>query len=68
MGADGNDVVTRTNQQVAVAIAIRNHGQQAANAAFRQDSQFMTKKQGSKQKVAVNKVRRICFCSASYRM
>lgn len=43
--------------QVAIAIAIRDHGQRAANAASRQDSQFMTKKQGNKQKVAVNKVR-----------
>jgi hypothetical protein len=42
--------------QIAISIAIRNHGQKAANAAFRQDSQFMTKKMGSKQKVAVNKV------------
>uniref|UniRef100_K3WXJ7 ABC transporter domain-containing protein n=1 Tax=Globisporangium ultimum (strain ATCC 200006 / CBS 805.95 / DAOM BR144) TaxID=431595 RepID=K3WXJ7_GLOUD len=40
---------------IAISIAIRNHGQKAANAAFRQDSQFMTKKMGSKQKVAVNK-------------
>lgn len=46
-----------THTQVAIAIAIRDHGQRTANAASRQDSQFMTKKQGNKQKVAVNKVR-----------
>ncbi|DAZ95309.1 TPA: hypothetical protein N0F65_006562 [Lagenidium giganteum] len=41
--------------QLAIAVAIREHGQKKANAAFREDSQFMTKKQGNKQKVAVNK-------------
>ncbi|KAG2760627.1 hypothetical protein JG687_00014919 [Phytophthora cactorum] len=40
---------------VALAVAIRNHGQKKANAAFSMDSEFMTKKQGSRQKVAVNK-------------
>lgn len=41
--------------QVALALAIRENGTKKANAAFRQESAFMTKKQGSRQKVAVNK-------------
>lgn len=41
--------------QVALALAIRKNGQMKANAAFREESQFMTKKQGAKHKVAVNK-------------
>ncbi|KAE8986349.1 ATP-binding cassette sub-family D member 3 [Phytophthora rubi] len=39
---------------VALAVAIRAHGQQKANAATRLDSEFMTKKQGGRQQVAVN--------------
>jgi ATP-binding cassette subfamily D (ALD) protein 3 len=40
--------------QVALAVAIRHHGQQKANAGFLTQSEFMTKKQGSRSKVAVN--------------
>ncbi|TDH69722.1 hypothetical protein CCR75_008345 [Bremia lactucae] len=40
---------------VALAIAIRKHGQEKANAALSRDSEFMTKKQGSRQKVAIDR-------------
>lgn len=36
-------------------MAIRAHGQKQANAAFFMDSKFISKKQGSRQKVAVNR-------------
>ncbi|KAJ0405239.1 hypothetical protein P43SY_006924 [Pythium insidiosum] len=39
---------------IATALAIREHGRRCASAALREDSQFMTKKHGNKQKVAVN--------------
>jgi hypothetical protein len=50
-----------TASLVALALAIREHGQKAAGAALKEDSQFMTKKQGNKQKVAVNKVHTVCL-------
>jgi hypothetical protein len=68
------------SRQVALALAIREHGQKSAGAALRQESQFMTKKHGNKQKVAVNKVRcwppiapkargtdHACSCGGSFR-
>ncbi|GLD94721.1 hypothetical protein PINS_up003345 [Pythium insidiosum] len=39
---------------IATALAIREQGRRCASAALREDSQFMTKKHGNKQKVAVN--------------
>lgn len=44
-----------TASLVAIALAIREQGQKVASKAMHQDSQFMTKKQGNKQKVAINK-------------
>ncbi|KAL7684697.1 putative ATP-binding cassette subfamily C member 9, AAA+ ATPase domain-containing protein [Plasmopara halstedii] len=40
---------------VALALAIRSHGQKKANASISIDSEFITKKQGSRETVAVNK-------------
>ncbi|TMW58859.1 hypothetical protein Poli38472_007004 [Pythium oligandrum] len=40
---------------VALALAIHERGQRKAGEALREDSQFMTKKHGNKQKVAINK-------------
>lgn len=40
---------------MALALAIRENGQKRSSEALRQESQFMTRKQGNKQKVAVNR-------------
>ncbi|CAI5733486.1 unnamed protein product [Hyaloperonospora brassicae] len=40
---------------IALAIAIREHGQKKANAGFQTQSEYMTQKQGSRHRVAVNK-------------